>query len=274
MDGIPGSRIRKQLRLRTGRAAEHRAAVVVEEPLEIWLNGQSVAVTMRTPGSDIELAFGFLVSEGIVRDPAAVAAIAHCEENPNLVEVHTEAGAEGVVPPVPRSFVATSSCGVCGKTSIESLRVRAPGLASDGTRVVPGVLARLPKELRAAQPLFEATGSLHAAGLFEPSGALRCLREDVGRHNAVDKVIGWAAASGRLPLAGHILLISGRASFEIIQKALVAGIPVVAAVSGPSSLAVELAEECGMTLIGFLRGDDCNVYSGFERIVLETGSGA
>jgi FdhD protein len=185
----------------------------------------------------------------------------------NVVDVTLAAEVDPPEVSVERSFYTTSACGVCGKTSIDALRQRAPyDVRSDETVLDPEVLAALPETLREAQRVFERTGGLHAAGLFDANGTLLTLREDVGRHNAVDKVIGWALKDGRVPLAGHVLLVSGRASFELTQKAMLAGIPALAAVSAPSSLAAELAEEAGMTLIGFLRGHSMNVYTGTERV--------
>jgi FdhD protein len=242
--------------------------VVVEEPLEIRLDGAPLAVTMRTPGDDLELAAGFLVSEGIVADFGAVTSIAHCDESENVVEIRLEPGAEGVRLPEARHFFASSSCGVCGKATLEALRTRAPALHADPLRVDAALLAALPARLREAQRLFAETGALHAAGLFDARGELLCAREDVGRHNAVDKLIGWAALERRLPLSETLLLASGRLGFEIAQKALVAGIPLLAAISGPSSLAIELARENGMSLVAFLRGESLNVYAGAERIQL------
>jgi FdhD protein len=252
--------------LRGGERAERAESVVVEEPLEIRLDGEPIAVTMRTPGNDVELAAGFLVTEGIARDFGAITSIAHCDANENAIEVRSEPGAAAIVRPAARAFVASSACGLCGKATLESLRTRAPALHRDVTRVDARVLSALPERLRAAQPLFRATGALHAAGLFSADGALLCAREDVGRHNAVDKVVGWAALEGRLPLAGSVLFASGRIGFEIAQKALVAGIPILAAISGPSSLAVELARENGMALAAFVRGESLTVYAGAERI--------
>jgi FdhD protein len=243
-------------------------ALVVEEPLEIRLDGEPLAVTMRTPGHDLELAAGFLVTEGIARDFGAVTSLAHCDAEGNTVLARTEADAPGIVRPEPRAFVASSACGLCGKATLESLRTRAPALHADLTRVAPATLYALPERLRAAQALFRDTGALHAAGLFTSAGELVCAREDVGRHNAVDKVVGWAALERRLPLAGHVLVVSGRAGFEIAQKALVAGIPIVAAISGSSSLAVELARENGMALVAFLRGEALTVYAGSDRLEL------
>ena len=261
-----GSRILDHVHLHADGSVERSDAVVVEEPLEIRMGDRSIAVTMRTPGHDPELTLGFLVTEGIIRDPAAVLGVSNCIGNPNVVEVRTEPGAEGIRLPETRHFYASSSCGLCGKASIEAIRVQAPALQERAIRIAPSLLRDLPDRLRKGQQLFDTTGALHAAGLFDLAGNALCVREDVGRHNAVDKIVGWAAAEGRLPLHDHILLVSGRAGFEIIQKAFVAGIPIVGAISGPSSLAVELALDSGMTLVAFLRDDGMNVYSGPERI--------
>jgi FdhD protein len=252
--------------LRDGAKRASAETIVVEEPLEIRLDGAPLAVTMRTPGDDVELAAGFLVTEGVARDFGAVTSIAHCDAERNTVDARTEPGARGIVRPEPRAFVATSACGLCGKATLESLRTWAPPLRADPAQVDARTLYALPERLRAAQSLFRTTGALHAAGLFSLDGALLCAREDVGRHNAVDKVVGWAALEGKLPLARTVLLASGRIGFEIAQKALVAGIPIVAAISGPSSLAVELARENGMALCAFVRGESLTVYAGAERI--------
>jgi len=237
-------------------------AVAVEEPLEIRIEGRSVAVTMRTPGHDEELALGFCLSEGLrpagARLPDDLAA--------NTVEVE----APGFDPePLVRSFYTTSSCGVCGKGALEAVAVETARVASD-LRVSSRVIAVLPERLREAQAAFEATGGLHATGLFGPGGELVCLREDVGRHNAMDKVIGWAYGQGRLPLERSLLCVSGRLSFELVQKAAVAGCPILVAVGAPSSLAVELASDRGITLCGFVRGHSVNVYTEPWRVV-ETG---
>ena len=254
------------LRLGGDRAGPREDAVVVEEPLEIRLDTRPIAVVMRTPGNDLELTLGFLVTEGIVSDPDAILQATHCDETRNVVEVRTEPGAPGIHPPAERNFFASSSCGVCGKASIDALRVRAPGLDQNALCVGADLLRGLPDALRNAQDLFGETGSLHGAGLFDADGIPSCVREDVGRHNAVDKLVGWAALHEHLPLSAKILMVSGRVGFEIVQKAWVAGIPVLCASSGPSSLAVELAREAGMTLVAFLRGEEMNVYSGPERI--------
>lgn len=263
--GVPSERARV-LRVRDGRVHEGPDQVAAEEPLEIRLNGEQVAVTMRTPGHDSELAVGFLHGEGIV-DPREVASVFECrsdEGDGGVADVRLRPGA---APSAgwQRNFYATSSCGVCGKASIDAVRLAAPPVGTGpvvGTETILG----LPGTLRVAQRIFDRTGGLHAAGLFSTEGTLVTLREDVGRHNAVDKVIGRAALDGRLPLAASILLVSGRSSFEILQKALLAGIPFVAAVSAPSSLAVRLAMESNMTLVGFLRPGGFNVYAGRERV--------
>jgi FdhD protein len=243
--------------------------LVVEEPLEIRLAGTPVGVTMRTPGHDFELAAGFLYTEGILSRPGQVGAISYCDdpENPHQSNIVDVLPAEEVILSKgwQRSFYTTSSCGICGKASIEAVRVAAPRLVDD-THLKPESLYELPNRLRDAQVLFAETGALHGAALFTASGALEILREDVGRHNAVDKIIGTAFLAESLPLRGRLLLVSGRASFEIIQKALMAGIPSVAAISGVSTLAVELAQESGMALIGFLRGRSMQVYAGGERL--------
>ncbi len=257
------------LRVRAGVAQGASDAVATEEPLEIRIDGEPVAVTMRTPapGEDAELALGFLLGEAIV-DMADVARVVECrggaDREGESVDVRLRADARRA-PGWQRRFYATSSCGICGKESIEAVRVAAAPLPP-GPRVDAAVLAALPGELRSRQRTFERTGGLHAAGVFSADGDLVAMREDVGRHNAVDKVIGRTATEGLLPLNHQVMLVSGRASFEIVQKALVAGIPVLAAVSAPSSLAVQLAREADMTLVGFLRDGDFNVYAGRGRV--------
>jgi len=247
--------------------AEYRADLLaVEEPLEIRVDGEPLTVTMRTPGDDIDLAAGFLFTEGLLTSLGDVHEIRMCDDNVAAVTVK-DAGTLLKAKAATRNFLTTSACGVCGKDSIEAVRVRSAfEVATDPVRVSPAVLTALPDRLREAQRIFSHTGGLHAAGLFTPDGTLLALREDVGRHNAVDKVAGWALRSGLLPLAGHILLVSGRASFELAQKALMIGVPVLAAVSAPSSLAASLAEEGGLTLVGFLRGATMNVYAGAQRV--------
>jgi FdhD protein len=244
-----------------GPAATERADLLaVEEPLEIRVHGEPLAVTMRTPGDDIDLAAGFLAAEGVVGSAGDVAEIKMCDAN--VADVTLAPGMALPAGRLRRNFVTSSACGVCGKDSIAAVRVRAGyDVSDDQVRVPAAVLAGLPGRLRAAQRVFASTGGLHAAGLFGADGTLLALREDVGRHNAVDKIAGWALREKRLPLSGCVLLVSGRASFELVQKALVAGIPVLAAVSAPSSLAAELAGESGMTLVGFLRGTSMNVYT-------------
>jgi FdhD protein len=245
--------------------------VASEEPLEIRVDGSALAVTMRTPGNDFELAAGFLLTEGVTERAEQIRALRYCvaedeTQEFNVLNADLAPGAPGRAAGE-RNFTTTSACGLCGKASIDTVRARAAfDVSGDGVSVTPAVLASLPDQLRGAQRVFDRTGGLHAAGLFTADGDLVCLREDVGRHNAFDKVVGWAALDGRLPLGGHVILASGRASFELTQKALMAGIPVLASVSAPSSLAVELAEESGMTLVGFLRGTTMNVYAGEHRL--------
>jgi FdhD protein len=264
--GRPSERVSIERR-RDGRSERSVDVVAAEEPLEIRLNGERVAVTMRTPapGEDIELAVGFLSGEAIV-DPAEIATVRECPPRADggVVDVILREGAS----PAggwQRNFYATSSCGVCGKASIEAVRVAAPALP-DGPGVEAGVISSLPERLRAKQRVFDRTGGLHAAGLFSAEGELLVLREDVGRHNAVDKAIGRALIRSDVLGETAVLQVSGRASFELVQKALVAQIPVVAAVSAPSSLAVRLAREANMTLIGFLRETGFNVYAGEHRL--------
>jgi FdhD protein len=236
--------------------------LAVEEPLQIRVNGRDLSITMRTPGHDRELAAGFLFTEGILKTPADVLAIDTGENSVSLTL------ADGVDPGTARNFYTTSSCGVCGKASIDSLH-------ASGCTMLPHVLVRrevihvLPEKLRATQSVFEHTGGLHGAGLFDAEGNLERVREDVGRHNAVDKLIGAAFLDGRLPLAGKILMLSGRASFELVQKAVMAGIPVAAAVGAPSSLAVQTALRFGMTLVGFVRNERFNIYTGLTRFITD-----
>jgi FdhD protein len=253
-------------------------SLAAEEPLEIRVGRAGparrapLAVTMRTPGHDLELALGFLLTEGIIGavDDVVTAQLCAGTDTPNTYNVVDVVLGDNVPPPQTdpsRNFYTTSSCGVCGKASIDAVRTRSRfDVSDDPVTVAPTVLAMLPDRLRAAQRGFERTGGLHAAGLFTAAGELLVLREDVGRHNAVDKVVGWALRERRLPLRGHVLLVSGRASFELTQKAWMAGIPVLAAVSAPSTLAADLADEAGMTLVGFLRGATMNVYTGSGRI--------
>ncbi len=248
--------------------------LAAEEPLEIRLRRTPLAVTMRTPGQDIDLAMGFLLTEGIIGAAGDVVTAQLCAgtDTPNTYNVVDVVLGDDVPPPVTdpsRNFYTTSSCGVCGKASIDAVRTRSKfDVSADPLTVPARLLSELPDALRSAQRTFDRTGGLHAAGLFTSSGELLVLREDVGRHNAVDKVIGWALREGRLPLTGNVLLVSGRASFELTQKAWMAGIPLLAAVSAPSTLAAELAEEAGMTLVGFLRGPSMNIYAGAQRVTV------
>jgi FdhD protein len=267
----------------TRRPISHRTAdgvvarpdtLVVEEPLEIRVNGAPLTVTMRTPGSDIELAQGFLLTEGIVSDRDDIATVRYCQgatdDGVNTYNVLDVTLAPGVPAPdvdLTRNFYATSSCGVCGKASLEAVRLisrHSPG--DDPTTVASGVLSALPGKLRKAQKVFATTGGLHGAALFDTDGTELVVREDIGRHNAVDKAMGWALESRRIPLSGTVLLVSGRASFELTQKAVMAGIPILAAVSAPSSLAVDLAAQAGLTLVAFLRGESMNVYTRPDRV--------
>ena len=263
------------LRVADAKIEPARDRVAHEEPLEIQLSGASLAVVMRTPGNDIELVTGFLLSERIVASLSEVESVRHCtqaqgpESEDNVVRVALQPSVRPDLEKLRRNLFASSSCGVCGKATLENAMATAPPL-DDATWIPAERLVALPEQLRAAQRAFDETGGLHAAGLFDTTGRLLVVREDVGRHNAVDKVIGWAARSGRMPLTGHGLIVSGRTSFEIVQKALAARIPIVAAVSAPSSLAVSLAAAAGVTLIGFLRGRSFNVYAAPERV----GSGS
>jgi len=267
---------RPVLRLASGEGRSRPDTLAVEEPLELRVGGRALAVTMRTPGHDVELAHGFLLTEGVIGAVDDVTSARYCdsvdETGRNTYNVLDVALAPGVASPeigVERNFYTTSSCGVCGKASLDAVRLRSRfSPAGDPVAVTPDVLAGLPDTLRAAQRVFATTGGLHAAGLFTADGTLLVTREDVGRHNAVDKVLGWALLQGRVPATGCLLMVSGRASFELVQKAVMAGVPLLAAVSAPSSLAVDLAAEAGVTLVGFLRGDTMNVYTGAERITV------
>jgi len=254
-----------------GARAPDRDLVVAEEPLEIRIGGKSLIVTMRTPGDDLDLAAGLLFTEGVVASLDDVAALAHGGETAgrdrdNVVDVTAAQGRALRAAAARRVLRATAACGLCGKESIAAVRRRIRRL-DDDTRVSLSVVLRLPEAIRAAQPVFAATGGLHAVGLFSPSGALRTVREDVGRHNAVDKVIGAELRAGAASLAGTVMLLSGRAGFELVQKAAIARVPVLCSVSAPSALAVDLAEEVGMTLVGFVRGGSANVYAHPRRIV-------
>lgn len=291
---------RRVIRVREGALSERPDTLVAEEPMEIRLNGRPLAITMRTPGDDFALAAGFLVSEGVVASAEELGNIVYCAgsvteygdlddhdgESPhngpttyntyNTVDVQL---APGVVVPditLERNVYTTSSCGLCGKASLDAVRTTArwPLAATEGPRITTATLLTLPDQLRAKQRVFDRTGGLHAAALFTNEGELIDVREDVGRHNAVDKVVGRALQEGRLPLRDTVLMVSGRASFELAQKAVMAGIPLLAAVSAPSALAVDLARESGLGLVGFLRGNSMNVYAGEDRIALPTADTA
>jgi FdhD protein len=295
------STVRRQVvRITVDGGTSRRAdTLATEEPLEIRVDGEPFTTTMRTPGHDLELALGFLVGEGVVRGQDDVVRAAHC---PDAVTPPRERVAAlvpvvdaGIVRPAPGPGTAagsrthnvvtvdlaphvgrpaparhrhvTSACGVCGTATVDDIRAKSPyDLAVDDVRVHARTLAALPDRMRGAQRVFERTGGLHAAALFAADGTLLCVREDVGRHNALDKMVGWAFTQGRLPLRGHVVQVSGRASFELAQKTWLAGAPLLAAVSAPSSLAADLADESGMTLVGFSRGDRLSVYAGAERV--------
>lgn len=265
---------RPVLRVRDGVVSRRPDALAAEEPMEIRVNGRPLTVTMRTPGGDFDLAIGFLVSEGVVHSADDVASVRYCAgatadggNTYNVVDVVLAAHVPAPDASLERSFYTTSSCGLCGKASLEAVRTSSAwSVAEDSLRVTPELLTILPDRLREAQRVFDSTGGLHAAGLFDAEGNLLCVREDVGRHNAVDKVIGHALREGLVPLRNSMLMVSGRASFELVQKAVMAGIPLLAAVSAPSSLAVDLADDNGLTLVGFLRGTSMNIYAGTDRI--------
>ncbi len=268
------------LRVEPNRAWVKSDQLATEEPLEIRLlassqSGKTLAVTMRTPGHDFELAAGFLLAEGLVNKAQEIRRIAYCTDpgepqQYNIVNVELSTATLPDLAPLERHFYTTSACGVCGRAGLENLQRRYAPLDL-GWKVSSELIARLPGQLQAHQPLFAQTGGLHAAALFDQGGHLLALREDVGRHNALDKLLGWALLENRLPLSQHILLVSGRASYELAQKALAAGVPVLCAISAPSSLAVELAQAFNLTLIGFLR-ESFNVYSGAERLTLSPAS--
>jgi FdhD protein len=265
---------RPVLRIDTDGARRRRPdTLAVEEPLELRVDGKPLSVTMRTPGHDVELAHGVLLTEGVIGSVEDLVSARYCDsvdaDGRNTYNVLDVALAPGVEPPdatLERNFYTTSSCGVCGKASLDAVTLTSRFLPA-GREVAWEVISALPDRLRAAQKVFAATGGLHAAGLFTPEGELLVVREDVGRHNAVDKVLGHELLAGRVPARDTVLQVSGRASFELVQKAVMAGVPVLAAVSAPSSLAVELAEESGLTLVGFLRDGAGNVYTHPERIM-------
>jgi FdhD protein len=265
---------RPVLRLSEEGSKRRQDALAAEEPLELRVGGKALAVTMRTPGHDVELAHGFLLTEGVIGAAEDISTARYCDsvddQGRNTYNVLDLALAPGVEPPdtsLERNFYTTSSCGVCGKAALDAVKLKTRfSPAGDSCRISPETLVTFPDQLREQQRVFDSTGGLHAAGIFTADGELLVVREDVGRHNAVDKATGWAVLNGRVPLGGTVLMVSGRASFELVQKAAMAGIPILAAVSAPSSLAVELADEQGITLIGFLRGTSMNVYTHTERI--------
>ena len=267
--------------VRDGTSRPRSDVLAAEEPLEIRINtagrDRAISVTMRTPGNDFELAVGFLTTEGVIAGKDDVDQVRYCvggpvEQQYNIVTVALRPGVTFDEERLQRNFYTSSSCGVCGKASLEAIALQDPPAVPDGPVVDASFVATLPLRLRESQKVFARTGGLHAAGLFAPDGTDVVVREDVGRHNAVDKVVGWLVLEGRFPAGESVLIVSGRASFEIMQKALAAGIPVVAAVGAPSSLAVDVAERFGMTLAGFVRDESLNVYAGRERIRVTPGS--
>jgi FdhD protein len=277
---------RRASHLTADSATSRAETLAVEEPMEIRINGAVITVTMRTPGSDVELAQGFLLTEGVIGQRDDIATVQYCRgaavPNPeslrssppndsgnsyNVLDVTLAPNVPMPDVDVTRNFYTTSSCGICGKGSIDAIQLitrHSPG--DDPTVVASETLSAMPDQLRSAQRIFAATGGLHGAALFDSDGTMLVVREDIGRHNAVDKVIGWALENDRIPLTGTVLLVSGRASFELTQKAVMAGIPVLAAVSAPSSLAVDLASQAGLTLVAFLRDDSMNVYTRPDRV--------
>jgi FdhD protein len=277
---------RRASHLTADSATSRAETLAVEEPMEIRINGAAITVTMRTPGSDVELAQGFLLTEGVIGQRDDIATVQYCRgaavPNPeslrssppndsgnsyNVLDVTLAPNVPMPDVDVTRNFYTTSSCGICGKGSIDAIQLitrHSPG--DDPTVVASETLSAMPDQLRSAQRIFAATGGLHGAALFDSDGTMLVVREDIGRHNAVDKVIGWALENDRIPLTGTVLLVSGRASFELTQKAVMAGIPVLAAVSAPSSLAVDLASQAGLTLVAFLRDDSMNVYTRPDRV--------
>lgn len=275
----PGSKSKTQIQVVENSVVKSRPdQLAVEEPLEIRLVSpqQTVAVTMRTPGADFELTAGFLYSEGVVSHREDIHQMSYCvdpnidgDQRYNIINVALKDGLRPDLQPLERHFFTTSACGVCGKASIEALQLRGCPVISTDIQVPAQVIYNLPEQLRSSQGIFTATGGLHAAALFDNQGQLLSLREDVGRHNAVDKLVGLALLASELPLSNHIVMVSGRSSFEILQKCITAGVPIVCAISAPSSLAVALAKEFNITLIGFLRGQRFNIYSGFERIRID-----
>ncbi|MFN2427669.1 MAG: formate dehydrogenase accessory sulfurtransferase FdhD [Candidatus Binatia bacterium] len=273
---LPDTPQARPVHIRTldGNRSDERADVVAcEEPLEIQVGPASLAVVMRTPGHDEELALGFMITERVVRSAADIVSIRHCstttspEAEDNIVRVILAPHVEIDLAALRRNIYASSSCGICGKATIENALAAAPPLTHDPSRFAAERIRTFVARLAEGQEVFRSTGGLHAAALFDSHGRLLVVREDVGRHNATDKAIGWAAARSLVPLAGHALVVSGRVSYEIVQKALAARIPLVAAVSAPTSLAIELADASGIAIVGFLRGDSMNVYTHSQRVV-------
>lgn len=261
--------------MENGKMRSRSDHLTTEEPLEIRLvsPNRTIAVTMRSPGADFELAAGFLYSEGVISCREDIQRMSYCvdksvdgEQRHNIVNVELREGLSPDLQPLERHFFTSSACGVCGKASLEALRLRCSSVITPNLKVTPETIYSLPEQLRTGQNIFTATGGLHAAAVFDAQGQLLNLREDVGRHNALDKLIGAALLADELPLNNHIVMVSGRSSFEILQKSTVAGVPIVCSVSAPSSLAVSVAQEFGITLIGFLRGERFNIYTGYERI--------
>jgi len=269
---VAGARAEQVRRFRVGggvESAAHDDLIAVEDPLEIRIDGQSWSITMRTPGDDLDLVAGFLVGEGVITQPDHLAGLGHVGDAVygNTVDARLAPGATPPAEAAARHSVMTSACGICGTESIDAIQKQARwSLDGDDTVVAATTIAELPDRLRAGQELFDSTGGVHAAGLFTAEGELLCVREDVGRHNAVDKVVGWAVRQGMLPLRGTVLQVSGRASFELVQKARLAGIPVLTAVGAPSSLSRDLAETSGLSLVGFSRGHGFSVYTHPRRI--------
>jgi FdhD protein len=261
-----------------GKVRSRSDQLTTEEPLEIRLTSprRTVAVTMRTPGADFELAAGFLYSEGVINCKEDIQRMSYCvdvevdgEQQYNIVNITLREELHPDLQPLERHFFTTSACGVCGKASLDALRLRGyPVIPTEKITLTPEILYSLPDKLRTSQGVFNATGGLHAAALFDRQGQLLNLKEDVGRHNALDKLIGSALLNGHLPLNNYIVMVSGRSSFEILQKCAAAGVPIVCSISAPSSLAVSVAKEFNMTLVGFLRGEKFNVYAGFNRVSL------
>jgi FdhD protein len=282
---LPSASISTPVTTYDGSTVHHRRDLVTtEEPLEIRIvcevDGRQqalrIAVTMRTPGEDYELATGFLVSEGVVSAPGDIWRIAHCEgseasDELNIVEVYLSPTVKPDLDLLTRHVIISSSCGICGKASIEAVEAICPSPPGGDIEVDANVLVELPDVLASRQPVYSETGGLHAAALFDQQGKMLCRREDVGRHNALDKLVGSLFASADLPASDQIVLVSGRASFELVQKALLAGVPFLAAVGAPSSLAIELAETYGMTLVGFLRQRRFNIYCGAQRVAVGDG---